>query len=463
MEDAHVARTDVALPGCAAAAGMMDGGGGGQHMHGGAKVFAVFDGHGGAEVARFCQMHLVSVLTSQKGWKKGYGKAQSLSTKNSSVSSSAMSISNHAENSDVTMTDGQDNDNSDNEGNTTMNAKLASNVAEALIDSFHALDRLIDDPNQRSEVDRWRLERPPVYVPQPAVVVPVEEDAAEEAMMTDDGSGKAIVEHSTDGNAAAAAASNTDNTMANAQGCGGETTTTVAVPNTSDTSNASDAQQKLQQLHLIGDDAGNDDDSEASSDSGGSGNNDAVVVVQGLEMENNNDDDDDDDDFQDSLESDDSGEGIIHDDSDDDEKKEGGNSASTNDDDDGEVDGEVDASPGEGEESGSMVISATDAYSLFQKLLHMNGSSNDNDDDEEEEEAGDEKEMSSPTGEGGDAGENGISHQWARNDAESKGMSDVVIPTQEQLLNPPTGIVAPSASIPTKIQNGRKVRYVVCV
>lgn len=31
------------------------------------------------------------------------------------------------------------------------------------------------------------------------------------------------------------------------------------------------------------------------------------------------------------------------------------------------------------------------------------------------------------------------------------------VPTREQLLNPPTGIVPPSASVPTRIQNGRKV------
>jgi serine/threonine protein phosphatase PrpC len=33
-----------------------------------AKVFGVFDGHGGPEVARFCQLYLINVLTQQPTW-----------------------------------------------------------------------------------------------------------------------------------------------------------------------------------------------------------------------------------------------------------------------------------------------------------------------------------------------------------------------------------------------------------
>jgi len=61
------------------------------------KVFAVFDGHGGQEVAKFCRKHMVSVLVERDGWKKG-------------------------------------------------------NVGDALIQTFHELDRMIDDPARGDEL-----------------------------------------------------------------------------------------------------------------------------------------------------------------------------------------------------------------------------------------------------------------------------------------------------------------------
>lgn len=54
MEDAHIADTDVTPP---------------STFKNNAKVFCVFDGHGGAEVARFCQLYLVDVLVNQEHWK----------------------------------------------------------------------------------------------------------------------------------------------------------------------------------------------------------------------------------------------------------------------------------------------------------------------------------------------------------------------------------------------------------
>ena len=135
MEDAHVARTDVPLPRRDDGGGDGGGGRGGMAMGGEeavappthAKVFAVFDGHGGAEVARFCSIHLVPTLTSRSDWR------------------------------------GADDDN--NHGGVGSEAKsVASCVGHALIDSFHALDRLIDDPNWRPEIERWRTARPPPYV-----------------------------------------------------------------------------------------------------------------------------------------------------------------------------------------------------------------------------------------------------------------------------------------------------------
>ena len=50
MEDAHVTETDVL--------GRPD-----------SAVFGVFDGHGGAEVARFCERHLMGVLAADADFK----------------------------------------------------------------------------------------------------------------------------------------------------------------------------------------------------------------------------------------------------------------------------------------------------------------------------------------------------------------------------------------------------------
>jgi serine/threonine protein phosphatase PrpC len=92
MEDAHVAQTDIEYP----------------EDESNAKIFAVFDGHGGSEVARFCQLYLVSVLTQQTTWRN------------------------------------------DNKASMEESANPAqSPVGEALIKSFHALDRMIDDPARR--------------------------------------------------------------------------------------------------------------------------------------------------------------------------------------------------------------------------------------------------------------------------------------------------------------------------
>lgn len=83
MEDAHIAQTGIAPPPSV-------------NTDAHSKVFAVFDGHGGAEVARFCQLYLIDVLTNQEYWTS----------------------------SEV-------------------------DVGKALVESFHALDRLIDDESRR--------------------------------------------------------------------------------------------------------------------------------------------------------------------------------------------------------------------------------------------------------------------------------------------------------------------------
>jgi serine/threonine protein phosphatase PrpC len=77
------------------------------------QVFAVFDGHGGPEVARFCQLYLVSTLTQQPTWQ-------------------------------FEREGGSSNSSSDAEKNPA-----ETEIGEALISAFHALDRMIDDPARR--------------------------------------------------------------------------------------------------------------------------------------------------------------------------------------------------------------------------------------------------------------------------------------------------------------------------
>lgn len=89
------------------------------------RVFAVFDGHGGAEVARFCQLHLVNVLTSQEEW----------------------------------------------------NAETVD-VGKALVTTFHSIDRLIDDPSRRDEINRLKTEMPSTmdaYTPSPKLADEINE------------------------------------------------------------------------------------------------------------------------------------------------------------------------------------------------------------------------------------------------------------------------------------------------
>ena len=337
MEDAHVARTDVTLPAGSGGTTENDDDGGGDIGDAAltkAQVFAVFDGHGGAEVARFCQMNLVPVLTSQDAWKNMSNACNKLDTQ-------ALDI----------------------------NGVEAKSIGQALIDSFHALDRLIDDPNSRGEIEKLRMERPPPYN---AGAQEQEEEQPESE-------------------------STTDNNDAHLQPIqGGE-----------------DVQQRrhtaMDQNEIAG----------------------SIAQLQ-LVLANNEEDeeelDDTDGDNLDNVESD----GIVHDDSDDeDEKVEISN---TNENDDGEIAESQDYE--DEEEQGTVTLSSADAVTLFQKLLHMNATDEDDSDDDD-----DDSELNGYT---------------APNSAEQSS-GEVVIPTKEDLLNPPTGIVAPSASVPTKIQNGRKV------
>lgn len=355
MEDAHVARTDVPPPSCSSG----QGGSGGGDGAAAAKVFAVFDGHGGAEVARFCQTHLVPVLTAQADWEAAPSSA---GTENGAPQSGEG-------------------------GEQGGDAAVASRVGRALISSFHALDRLIDDPSSRPEIEKWRVERPAPYKG-PGV----EED---------------------EGDAAPAGGGGDENGAALAPVPDGEDVQgrrhTVMDP-----SEIADSAAAAAQL-VIEDDDDSDDAADAKEDK---------VGADGEAAESKGDDDDDDDEFQDAVDglSNECADGTVRDDSDDDDS--------------------APAAAAQGEsasgEQGTMVLSANDAVALFQKLLHMNGDDEDGDDAADADAAPAESEEDAAAAPGEASGER-------------------IVPTREQLLNPPTGPVAPSASVPTRVQNGRKM------
>jgi hypothetical protein len=115
MEDAHTAVTDIPLPIPTTTTTTVDTPEG-TSVQSDAKVFGVFDGHGGAEVARFCQLYLVSVLQQQPTWRD-------LPT---SPDSPTLPTSPH-----------------------DRQAAGETPAGRALRSAFHALDRMIDDPKRR--------------------------------------------------------------------------------------------------------------------------------------------------------------------------------------------------------------------------------------------------------------------------------------------------------------------------
>lgn len=392
MEDAHVARTDVRVfhhcddnpnndSSTTSTANSTK-----RTKKRRAKVFAVFDGHGGAEVARFCQMNLVDVLVAQEGWKNLANAVDATCAAAATAATAA------------TDDDEGDETNDNEESNT-----VANHIGSALVHSFHALDRLILDPSKRAEIERWRSERPPVYV-----------------------------------HGSAAASDDTSN--------GHVTADSSVNHDKEDTDATMKSNSNLQELHLIGDlDRHEDYDSDDSScvageitamggegghavpsdnvvddlkeidERGGrhvgmNGESTAATTSTGEVDKSEAGNDDQGNNALDTLDND-AGDGIVNDDSDDEKE---------------------DTTTTKG------IMGGADPYSLFSKLLHMNHSSNDQDDDDDYEE-----EL--------------VVENVAQENSNEEERATVLIPTLDQLMNPPTGIIAPNASIPTKIMNGRKV------
>lgn len=114
MEDAHIVQIDVPYPpGLPYLTNKEKG------KLPKAKVFGVFDGHGGPEVARFSQLYLVSVLMKQELWQN------------------------------PEISDEKPEENATNQTEEGFNAAERTGIGKALIESFHALDRMIDDPARR--------------------------------------------------------------------------------------------------------------------------------------------------------------------------------------------------------------------------------------------------------------------------------------------------------------------------
>jgi Protein phosphatase 2C len=126
MEDAHIAVTDLPLPAPPPPDDEDDNNVDTMvSSSADAKVFGVFDGHGGAEVARFCQLYLVSVLTQQPTWTTS-GNGEGLGRLPTSPDDPSIP---------------SDPDDLDQAAKTP--------VGMALRSTFHALDRMIDDPTRR--------------------------------------------------------------------------------------------------------------------------------------------------------------------------------------------------------------------------------------------------------------------------------------------------------------------------
>jgi serine/threonine protein phosphatase PrpC len=100
MEDAHVTQTGVEIHGSKEDA----------------KIFGVFDGHGGPEVAHFCSMYLVSVLKQQATWRKQAKRE----------------------------TTGEEDDDY-----LELLTPKETDLGLALVNTFHALDRMIDSASRR--------------------------------------------------------------------------------------------------------------------------------------------------------------------------------------------------------------------------------------------------------------------------------------------------------------------------
>ena len=140
MEDAHTAVTSVPIKTA-------------DDSERNARVFGVYDGHGGPEVARFCQHYFVSVLTHQESW------AAHDSTDNCLPLDGDDSRVPPAPPTPTTNPfDGEGNEMGYRSSHLGVAAETP--VGKALRQAFHAMDRMIDDPGRRTEIVALRTIKP---------------------------------------------------------------------------------------------------------------------------------------------------------------------------------------------------------------------------------------------------------------------------------------------------------------
>lgn len=142
MEDAHTAVTNVPMKSPNEINGNRN-----------ARVFGVYDGHGGPEVARFCQYYFVSVLTHTESW------------------------TDHDTADNCLPLDGDDprippappaptENPYDGNGNergyrfSHLPAAKETPIGKALRQAFHSMDRMVDDPSRRNEIIALRTVKP---------------------------------------------------------------------------------------------------------------------------------------------------------------------------------------------------------------------------------------------------------------------------------------------------------------
>lgn len=136
MEDAHVAQTDVPLPSVPVKSKST------ATQTTIAHIFGVFDGHGGPEVARFAALYMVSVLD----YYYATASAAGLPAAVAEPVSGTVAATNSAAGT----------------------PHIPTLLGPALVQSFHALDRMIDDPTRKDELIRLRA-APPAVAEQRAV------------------------------------------------------------------------------------------------------------------------------------------------------------------------------------------------------------------------------------------------------------------------------------------------------